>query len=392
MKSLRYLLRSLHFGVAGVVAVVTVACSGGTEDVPVDDEIHEVGTEDRSEVREDVSSFEIVEEAPIDATPDATTTDTEEDVPPDEADTHSEDASEVDVSDVGAEDADVTAMSCSDGQPLADHQRCDNQPDCSNAEDEWECDWYQCDNGTRLPIDPASLAVSGSCPGSPDYVGFPCDPYLSSSATLPWESFSRWRCNGVPDCTIAISADGLGGFTSRDEADCPGPAFSCLIVEGDFFYSEADMVALDRVCDGVCDCTPPSRPLGSGWCRDEFIPGCDSHRACGDNPVLLSAICDGSATCPETRCDGTVDCDDGSDESGCDDEDLILCPVPFGSGIYVSPQQLCDDIPNCVSGWDEGSDNCFPCVTPSGASVVALTARCDGTIDCTDASDESFCP
>ncbi|KAG5882429.1 hypothetical protein JTB14_025235 [Gonioctena quinquepunctata] len=116
----------------------------------------------------------------------------------------------------------------------------------------------------------------------------------------------------------------------------------------------------------------------------------------------------------ESRCDGTVDCDDGSDEFN-DCKDVISCPgylFTCDYGACIDEDKKCDgkkdcrdnsDEAHCIAGQGEVAkveNNCksdqFQC---DSGQCISLDDKCNGQTDCQDKSDETketclniYCP
>ncbi|XP_017266049.2 low-density lipoprotein receptor-related protein 2 isoform X2 [Kryptolebias marmoratus] len=272
---------------------------------------------------------------------------------------------------------------------------CDGERDCQDGSDEEGCGENLSQSGpeemtTIMPYTtPPCTSPSVLCPGS-------------SICIKPTQ-----MCDGRRDCPDASD--------EKCVQKCPQTDFRCK--------DRLRCVPKSQVCDGRSHCNDGS---------DEV--NCQSVAPAPESQTKVLKCRFGSRLCKDRTacvplshiCDGERDCQDGSDEEGCDDaenvpgtsvqnEDLTLPPAPTeestqppttppctspsvlcpGSSICIKPTQLCDGRTDCPDGFDEKCVKRCPSQTDflckDRRSCVLKSQVCDGRSHCNDGSDEVNC-
>ncbi|KAM3956851.1 modular serine protease-like [Aphomia sociella] len=195
-------------------------------------------------------------------------------------------------------------------------------------------------------------------------------------------------CDGVQDCVDGSDEAVCGGISNGltlDETVVLRKKRQSTCRKSQWQCRDGTCISFDGKCDGIVDC-----PDGS----DETHPLCRNSR-CQSNwfRCTYGACVDGSAPC-----NGIKECADNSDEllSRCrNTTDIVGGQFKCENGESISSASLCDGVVDCKDGSDETVRACadntcysylFQCAY---GACVDQGSDCNGKVECADASDES---
>lgn len=209
---------------------------------------------------------------------------------------------------------------CGNGQCIDKEWICDGETDCLNEDDE-----LKCDNRDKY------------CPVN----YFECGDNSCVHMAMV--------CDGHPDCPDQLDEFGCpqnhAPKPDKCEYQCASNRSICLPQE--------------KVCNKYPDCPRGEDEMNCPLCAPHQFQ-CKSLNVSTSNIQYVTKYC----LDPVFRCDKEKDCEDGSDEEGCDHEPLqmtahVLCNADSfhcNSGECIDMALVCDKFPHCYDGSDENGE------------------------------------
>ncbi|CAN8032593.1 unnamed protein product, partial [Ixodes persulcatus] len=278
---------------------------------------------------------------------------------------------------------------CADGHTCVLHQKiCDGLVDCPGGSDERNCPKGSCSPGfffCRLVGVSKCIKDTLVCDGVAD-----CDDQTDEN-----------ECNGT-------STNKRPGFFDDTPLDIGEKRWlPCLKVDeqlthiGTRGFLDAEHLLLGSMSRGVGVVvrthTTHAQLSSSSLLSFKLEHPTEVPLLGNRNCRVTEFPCSSTGTCipAQWRCDGTSDCEDGSDEINCTKR---ICLEPFVSCVdqstCVLKKKLCDGKFDCKDRSDEG--DCARCMPPllkcsKGKRCIGEAAVCNGIADCEDNSDEENC-
>ncbi|XP_064477569.1 low-density lipoprotein receptor-related protein 1B-like isoform X2 [Ornithodoros turicata] len=262
---------------------------------------------------------------------------------------------------------------------------CDGHPDCPNQSDEQSCVKLHCRKGLfKCSINQVERCIRSTaiCDGVGD-----CDDHSD-------ELHCNGSANNTPDFfeDMPLNLGGNDGHRRPQTSKQPHPGAEHVGPPQRRPHTPKPSPAAR-----IFTRTPVFGRASSPGLPPEGAVRSRRFEALDEECTKSEFACKTTRTCvpSQWRCDGTADCEDGSDEVNCTKR---VCLEPFVScsdqSSCVLKKKLCDGKFDCSDKSDEGS--CARCVTPlvKCATVnrcIDKSSVCNGIAECEDRSDEDNC-
>ncbi|KAF4521098.1 hypothetical protein B566_EDAN009053 [Ephemera danica] len=284
------------------------------------------------------------------------------------------------------------SFKCASGQCIRGHYRCDGDKKCPDRSDEMNCkkngictiNKFQCIKAKKC------FHMSFRCDGDKDCKdGSDEQNCISGIVEIPDTcTEDEYKCDNGMCMNVTVRCNGRNDCgDSSDEWDCPKPPKGCGQCE--FQCVSGQCVPLAARCDGLLQCADASDEWAKACANLTVIP-----QQCLGRCTSLQFRC-ANTKCIDSKnvCDLRNDCGDRSDENFCDRfTNTEKCPV-FQA--YFPNKGGCKKYFPCVGPYktsaacQRNTRDCRSCEFQcDNRQCIALTARCDGLVHCSDASDE----
>ncbi|XP_055374705.1 basement membrane-specific heparan sulfate proteoglycan core protein isoform X7 [Condylostylus longicornis] len=256
---------------------------------------------------------------------------------------------------------------------------------------DWYTDSHFCESGSFPCVDDDQYSIACLFSNLTCNEPLQCSRSITDSAPLCHCYQYKFACLNYGQCIpLKLLCDNKNDcFDGSDEKLCysEAPHTTPDDCGAEEFYCDHNCFPYYFRCDGIFHCMDK---------RDET--DCQTNVTTTSSPIdvptrypcpELTCVNNGKCYKYREKCDGTNDCDDGSDERDCCGSDQFTC----SNGICA---RQCDGRSECPDGADEEGCPYYGCQSYQwrceNGQCINSHSRCDGRHDCDDYSDERGCP